>query len=103
MRPRSLRIMSTIMTFSARFFGEARSHAAERSSSSRVLPLGAVPFIGRLTIRSASSRKKSSGDAEQRAHLPRSTKAQHLDRWPRTNAAKSGQASPVKGASRRKV
>ena len=51
-RARSLRTRSTIMTFSARSFGLDRSRATIRSSSATVRPRAAVPFIGRMRIRS---------------------------------------------------
>ena len=73
--PMSLRIMSTIMRFSARFFSESRSHAALWSSSPSVRPRGAVPFIGRDTSVPSFRVKNSSGDTEQIAHLPRSMNA----------------------------
>jgi hypothetical protein len=63
-RPRSLRSRSTIIAFSARSFAEAQSRRATSSSSSSHRPRGAVPFIGRVVIRSSSMRKKSSGEAE---------------------------------------
>ncbi len=72
-RPRSLRIMSTIIRFSARFFSECCSHAARDLSSSSVRPRCTVPFMG-LHVRVPPSRwKKSSGDAEQSAYRPAST------------------------------
>ena len=63
-RPMSLRIMSVIITFSARFFADAASVAAIARSSAAVMPRAAVPFIGRHNSLPPSSEKKSSGDAE---------------------------------------
>jgi hypothetical protein len=68
--------MSTIMMFSARFFSDSRNAFAWASSSSKVSPRGAVPFIGRDTMRSPSSRKNSSGEAEQTQWVSVFTKAQ---------------------------
>ena len=45
-RPRSLRIMSTTITFSARSFAEAASDAPRARSPSSVRPRRAVPFMG---------------------------------------------------------
>ena len=64
-RPRSFRIMSTIMAFSARFFAEDANSTARARSSSYQRPRAIVPFIGREMMRSPSSSKNSSGDAEQ--------------------------------------
>ena len=64
-RPRSLRTMSTIIRFSARFLGDAPSQRHCAASASVVGPRTAVPFIGRAVSRSPSSEKNSSGDSEQ--------------------------------------
>ena len=57
------------MTFSLRFLGSLRSHSAISRSSRVVRPRGAVPFMGRVTMRRAapsqSTRKKSSGEKER--------------------------------------
>ncbi len=59
----SLRTRSTIIRFSARSLGEAASAALARASESSSSPRGAVPFIGRATMRPRGvTRKKSSGD-----------------------------------------
>src|ERR1041385_6617093 len=50
MRPMSLRIISTIITFSAWFFGEFCSQAACALSSISVRPRLAVPFMGLLMM-----------------------------------------------------
>src|SRR4030067_220269 len=68
--PMSLRTMSTIITFSAWFFSEACSQANQSSSSSRVRPRGAVPFICLEVRRLPSSEKNSSGEAEQIVNRP---------------------------------
>ena len=60
--PRSLRSKSTIITFSARFFGSACNSAARRSSCPSP-KIGAVPFIGSvLMVPSAPILRKSSGE-----------------------------------------
>ena len=64
MRPTSLRSRSTIIAFSARSFAEPRRRSRLASSSASHRPRGAVPFIGFVTMRSPSRRKKSSGDAD---------------------------------------
>ena len=64
MRVRSLRTMSTIITFSARFLAQLAKRSACRKSSATVSPRPMVPFIGIELIVSPSRRKKSSGDSE---------------------------------------
>ena len=71
-RERSLRSRSTIIRFSARSFGLARSCSPCRRSSSGVVPRAAVPFIGRVRSRSPSQSKKSSGLALAITWRPRS-------------------------------
>ena len=63
-RPMSLRSRSTIIAFSARSFTDPSSPERIDSSSASHRPRGAVPFIGLVTIRSPSIRKKSSGEAD---------------------------------------
>ncbi len=74
-RPMSLRIMSTIITFSARFLRECCNQRRFASSSARWRPRAAVPFIGREHNVSPSRVKKSSGEAEQMANSGVSMKA----------------------------
>ncbi len=45
-RPRSLRTMSVIITFSARSLALRTNSSAKRRSSAKVIPRGRVPFIG---------------------------------------------------------
>ena len=73
--PISLRSISTIITFSARFFSELYSQRRWAASSAGVAPRRAVPFIGRALSCPSSSRKNSSGEAEQTALSPRSIQA----------------------------
>ena len=54
-RPRSFRIKSTIITFSARFFAEASNSAGSALN-------GAVPLIGEVNTSSPIRRKNSSGE-----------------------------------------
>ena len=96
MRPQSFRTISTIITFSARSFVEARSDAARARSSAALRPRGAVPFIGRDSIASPSRRKKSSGEALQSAHSPVSMNAAHEARCAGTIAVKSSNGPPSK-------
>jgi hypothetical protein len=74
-RPRSLRMRSTIITFSARFFSLAWSAAPQRTSSSGVSPRSAVPFIGFTTMRRPRMSKKSSGESETICSRPVFTNA----------------------------
>ena len=53
------------MAFSARSFVEAISVSAIVLVLRGPAPRGAVPFIGRVVIRSPSIRKNSSGDADR--------------------------------------
>jgi len=80
-RPMSLRIRSTIIAFSARSFVDACRARRIASSSSSHRPRGAVPFIGRETIRSPSIRKNSSGDADKTRCAPVSMYAPYAPRW----------------------
>ncbi len=73
MRPRSLRMRSTIMRFSARCFTSLASVRRASASASAVLPRGAVPFIGRVEITHPSCSMKSSGLAESTVTAPVST------------------------------
>ena len=85
MRDKSLRSKSTIMTFSARSLGEARSVAAWAASSAGVSPRAAVPFIGRARMRPPSASlspsptscqsKNSSGETDSSCASPVSIKA----------------------------
>ncbi len=77
MRPTSLRARSTIITFSARFFSDAASHAARSSSSSRHRPRAAVPFIGFVVIRPPRILKNSSGESDSTRQRPRSRYAEY--------------------------
>ena len=64
-RARSLRTISVIMTFSARFFADVCNQCA-LASSARVSALRpTVPFMGLLHTTPASRSKNSSGEAEQ--------------------------------------
>ena len=63
--PKSLRTMSTIMMFSARFFSEEYSCCEFARSSSGRSPLGIVPFIGLDDILFPSRLKNNSGEKEQ--------------------------------------
>ena len=73
MRPRSLRSMSTIMTFSARSFSERTSPSAMALSSPVQRPRGAVPFMGRERTVPPSRSKNISGEAQHTAKSPVST------------------------------
>ncbi len=81
--PRSLRIRSTIIAFSARSFDEASSTARASRSSSTHRPRRDVPFMGRLVTRSPSTRKNSSGEADSTRKRPVETYAQSAARWAR--------------------
>ena len=80
MRERSLRSRSTIITFSARSLGDARSAAALAASCAGVAPRGAVPFMGRVRMVppppfSASAdascqSKNSSGETDSTCSFP---------------------------------
>ena len=60
--PKSLRSRSTIITFSARFFGSV-CKARARASSPPSPKIGAVPFIGSVLMRPSERMfKKSSGE-----------------------------------------
>lgn len=61
-RPRSLRIRSTIMTFSARSLADAANRRRARSSACGSGDRGAVPLIGEVCTRSSAVRRNSSGD-----------------------------------------
>ncbi len=68
--PRSLRTMSTIITFSARSFSDANNASRCSSSSAVSNPRRTVPFIGRQTIRSSRHSKNNSGEADAICHRP---------------------------------
>ncbi len=97
-RPRSLRTMSTIITFSARSFGERPRSSRARRSSSIVRPRGAVPFIGRVRMQAPARSKNSSGDAEQMTRRPARTNAPCRPRWAAVRSAKKPSGSPSKRA-----
>ena len=63
-RPMSLRIMSVIMTFSARFLADDCNSLATARSTDDVMARAAVPFMGRQVSSVPASEKKSSGDAD---------------------------------------
>ncbi len=67
-RPRSLRMRSTIITFSARFFADAVSSSGSESS-------GAVPLIGDVSTSSPVRRRNSSGEKLATAPSGASTNA----------------------------
>ena len=70
----SLRSRSTIIRFSARFFGSAASAAASAASRPASASRGAVPFIGRASMPPApSSAKKSSGERDKSTASPSAT------------------------------
>ena len=75
-RERSLRIRSTIMTFSARSLSDARSAAALAWSASGVAPRAAVPFMGRTSRRDPSQSKNSSGETDSSWRPPMSRYAE---------------------------
>ena len=102
MRPMSLRIISTIITFSARFLFDARSHSEMVLSSLVVRPRLTVPFIGRPVIISPSRSKNSSCEAEQTAQSPRSKNAAYLF-CPRARWVNSLSGCSSKSAPRRMV
>ena len=64
-RPRSLRSRSTIITCSARSFGELSSSLRSWASAAGVAPRGRVPLIGQVSTRSPATRRKHSGEAER--------------------------------------
>ena len=74
-RPKSFRIISTIIMFSDLFFSEFFRLLDSNTSSSNVLPLAIVPFIGIDLITPSSRLKNNSGEAEQIAHSSYSMKA----------------------------
>jgi hypothetical protein len=74
-RPRSLRMRSTIITFSARFFALSPRDLPRRRSSSKLNPRSAVPFRGFTTMLLPYVRKKSSGDSETICSTPVFTNA----------------------------
>src|SRR5206468_576149 len=74
-RPRSLRMTSTIMTFSARSFALSASSAARPRSSAGSAARGRVPLIGRVSTRPPRSSRKRSGLAETTKASPASRKA----------------------------
>jgi hypothetical protein len=75
MRPMSLRTMSTIITFSARFFSHACRRAAASSSAWNESSRDAVPFMGTDVTSPSSSVKNNSGESEMMAKRPVSTNA----------------------------
>ena len=103
MRPTSFRVMSTTMTFSARFLAERRSASAAARSAVAPGSRGAVPFIGRHSMCVPTVRKNSSGDAEQIACVPRSTNPPQAPRCPASSIAITPDGSPRSGARSRKV
>ena len=68
--PKSLRSKSTIITFSARFFGsacKARARVSSRPSPTN----GAVPFIGSVLMRPSERIFKNSSGEKQSVHVSR--------------------------------
>ena len=74
-RDRSLRSRSTIITFSARSFGDVRRVWACAASSAGLAPRAAVPFMGRARICPPRQSKNSSGETDSSWVSPVSTKA----------------------------
>jgi hypothetical protein len=95
-RPRSLRIRSTIMVFSARSLPDAAS-----SSPAACGPTAAVPLIGEVSTSSPVRRRNSSGDRLTTAPSGLSTKAARAGSSAATPAQKTSSGSPVKDASSR--
>ena len=91
-RPRSLRRTSTIITFSARSFAEARSSPASRRSSARSRPRGRVPLIGFV----ATSPSGSSG--QERLGRCRRDRARRAGERARAEVEERGEQRRVAGA-----
>ncbi|KAF1052664.1 MAG: hypothetical protein GAK34_01198 [Delftia tsuruhatensis] len=75
MRETSVRSRATIVTFSARAVGEERMGWTFASSCAGVAPRGAVPFMGRVRMRSPSQSKNSSGETDSTCSSPLSMQA----------------------------
>ena len=105
-RPRSLRIRSTIITFSARSFTDAaraaRVSSARLPSRPSASTRGAVPLIGSVTTSRPLRRRNSSGERLQTApHSPAITPPWRGSSVPAVRAKRSS-GSPFHSASSRR-